>query len=245
MSRFHPTLASIKESYTQFTLTTPLAIIIAALIIGVSHVAYGVVIAQTSAPVASSTFTGKPLDDTDHIEGDVKSDVLVVEYSDPECPYCITLHPTMKQVHSNYGDKVAFVYRHFPLTQIHPHAYDESKAIACAATLGGTKKFYEYIDALYGYKSSQQTTELPSSGKEDIAVNIGLDKAAFLACENDPTTATTIDASINDGAQAGVQGTPTSFVLHKTKKGYEVVAAIDGARPYEYIKAAIDQALAE
>jgi protein-disulfide isomerase len=105
--------------------------------------------------------------------------------------------------------------------------------------------FYDYIDALFGYKFNNQTTQLPATGKEDIAGNVGLDKTAFLNCEKDQKTATTIDASLNDGAQAGVQGTPTSFVLRKEKDGYRVVATIDGARPYEYIKAAIDQALAE
>jgi protein-disulfide isomerase len=190
-------------------------------------------------------FAGKPLDDKDHIEGNAKSDIIVVEYSDPECPFCVQLHPTLKQIRNEYESKVAFVYRYFPLTQIHPHSYDESKAIACAATIGGTKKFYEYIDALFGYKSAQQTTQLPATGKEDIAANVGLDRAAFLTCEKDQATSATIDASLSDGVQAGVQGTPTSYVLQKTSKGYKIIATIDGARPYEYIKAAVDQALAE
>jgi protein-disulfide isomerase len=244
MSQIHSLFAKIQAFFRTFTLTTPVAIVIAALILGASHVAYGMVASTASNQAPAAMFAGKPLDDKDYIEGDASSDVIVVEYSDPECPFCVQLHPTMKQIRNEYEDRVAFAYRYFPLTQIHPHSYDESKAIACAATLGGTKGFYEYIDALFGYKSAQQTTQLPATGKEDIAANIGLDRNAFLACEKDQATAETIDASLNDGIQAGVQGTPTSFVLQKTKKGYAVIATIDGARPYEYIKAAIDQALA-
>ncbi len=243
MSTFHTFKTSLLHWFKTVTLTTPLAIILASFVLGGSHVVYGLVANGGSKPSAT-LFTGKPIDDKDHIEGNAKSEVLVVEYSDPECPYCVSLYPTMKQLRNEYVSKAAFVYRHFPLTQIHPHAYDESKALACAATLGGTQKFYEYMDALYGYKSTNQTTQLPPTGKEDIAANVGLDKAAFLACEKEQDTALAIDASINDGVQAGVQGTPASFVLLKTRKGYEIVATIDGARPYEYLKAAVEEALA-
>jgi protein-disulfide isomerase len=242
MSKIHSFITSVKHRAQQFTLTTPAAIIVAALILGSSHVVYGLVATGSGKP-AANIFAGKPIDASDYVEGDSKSDVLVVEYSDPECPYCISVYPTMKQLRNDYKDTVGFVYRHFPLTQIHPHAYDESKAIICAATLGGSKAYFEYIDALYGYKSAQQTTQLPSSGKEDMAANLGLDRAAFSECLTNQNTSTAVDASINDGVQAGVQGTPTSFVLVKTRKGYEIVATVDGARPYEYFKAAIDEAL--
>jgi protein-disulfide isomerase len=151
----------------------------------------------------------------------------------------------MKQLRNEYKDKVNFVYRHYPLTQIHPHAFDESKAIVCAQSVGGNSKALEYIDAIYGYKSAKQDTKLPATGKEDFAKNIGLDITAFSACMNNQKTADDVTASMSDGGAAGVQGTPTSFVLIKTRKGYEQVALIDGARPYTYFKAAIDQALAQ
>ncbi len=234
---------SFRHKLAAFKLTTPIAIIIAACILAGSHIAYGFIIKNTVTKVESSLFTGKPIDDKDHIEGNADSKVVIVEYSDPECPYCVTLHPTLKQVRTDYKDKIAFVYRHFPLTQIHPNAFNESKAIACAGTLNGTKGFYSYIDALYGYKLSNQTTQLPATGITDIAKNGGLNPATFAACMQAEDTALTIDTSVNDGVQAGVEGTPSSFVLVKTKKGLEVVAMLDGARPYEYIQAAIEEAL--
>lgn len=242
MSKLRTYISNLAAS---FQMTTPVAIIMASLILGGSHVAYALILSSNASAPQTTLFTGKPIDATDYIEGNAESDVIVIEYSDSECPYCVTLHPTLKQLRTDYAEQIAFVYRHFPLTQIHPQAYDEAKAITCAGTLGGAKKYYEYIDNIFGYKASNQTTQLPVGGRENIAKNIGLDLAAFKKCEQDQATATAVDVSINDGIQAGVQGTPASFVLLKTRKGYEVVAMIEGARQYEYFKAAIDQALAE
>lgn len=241
----HSSSHHIKRVFGSFKITTPIAIIIAAVILGGSHVMYGALAAGGTTKTAPALFAGKPIDASDYVEGNANSKVVVVEYSDPECPFCVSLHPTMKQLRTEYKDKIAFVYRYFPLTQIHPHSFDESKAIACAAILGGGSKFYEYIDAIYGYKSANQTTQLPATGKTDLALNVGLDKTAFEKCEANPATDNIINASLNDGIQAGVQGTPSTFVLVKNKKGYETVAMVDGARPYEYIKAAIDQALSQ
>jgi protein-disulfide isomerase len=226
-------------------LSTPGAVIIGSIIIAASILGYGFIMREGSTAAKMTQFAGKAIDSTDITEGNQKSKVLVVEYSDPECPYCITVYPTMKQLRNEYKDKVNFVYRHYPLTQIHPHAFDESKAIVCAQSVGGNSKALEYIDAIYGYKSAKQDTKLPATGKEDFAKNIGLDITAFSACMNNQKTADDVTASMSDGGAAGVQGTPTSFVLIKTRKGYEQVALIDGARPYTYFKAAIDQALAQ
>lgn len=234
---------SLSSLISSVTSSIPNAILAAALILALSHIAYGFIISGGTPSAPVTLFTGKPVDSMDYVEGKTDSKVVIIEYSDPECPYCITLHPTMKQIRTEYGDKVAFIYRHFPLTQIHPDAFDESKAIECAGTLGGTRTFYQYVDSLYGYKLANKTTELPATGKEDIAANVGLDKKAFAACLESDDTTLTIDSSTNDGVQAGVQGTPSSFILVKTKKGYEVIAMIDGARPYEYIEAAISEAL--
>ncbi len=241
-------MTPFKRFTSSFTTSTPNAIILAALILGVSHVIYGLVIAPKTPAAVVTYFTGKPIDTTDHIEGDSTSDVVVIEYSDPECPFCIQFHPTMKQIRNDYGNKVGFIYRHFPLVDKHPHAFNESKAIFCAGTIGGNAKFFAYIDALYGYKFPKQTAtdpspQLPATGKEDIARGLSIDPSLFAACMGNDNTSIAVDASVNDGVQAGVQGTPSTFVLKKTSKGYEVIALVDGARPREYLQAAIDEAL--
>lgn len=236
----------ITRSFSSLHFTTPVAVIVGALIIGGSILGYGFIMKPT-ASTNLQLFTGRPVDSTDYIEGNKKSDIFLIEYSDPECPYCISVHPTMKEIRAKYENKIAFVYRHFPLTQIHAKAYDESRAIACAGTVGGDKKYYEYIDALYGYKSTKQNTntpsDLPPTGKEDLARSIGLDIQAFTSCMNNQITANIVNTDMTDGITAGVQGTPSSFLLVKSKKGYEVVAMIDGARQLQYFEAAITQAL--
>lgn len=241
----HIIVRGLKKVGRLFVFNTPTAVILGAIIIGASILGYGFIMRDGQNTTAMAMFMGKPIDQTkDIVEGNQKSKVIIVEYSDPECPFCVTVYPTMKQIRNEYSGKVSFVYRHFPLTQIHSHAFDESKAVACAYSMGGSKKAMEYIDAIYGYKSSKQTTQLTATGKEDLAKGIGLDAGAFTTCVNAQTTADTITASMNDGVAAGVQGTPSTFILIKNRKGYQVLTMIDGARPYAYFKAAIDQALA-
>ncbi|MBP6948497.1 MAG: DsbA family protein [Candidatus Pacebacteria bacterium] len=226
-----------------FTLSTPLAIIIASMIIAGGLMGYGFITSNAQPAVVRKAFAGKTIDSSDYITGKQNSKVMVVEYSDPECPYCIQLSPTLKKLQADYGDKVGFVYRHFPLTQIHKNAFDESRAIACAGKIGGSSKYYEYINALYDYKMSKQSATLPSTGKEDFARTIGLDQTAFATCMKEKQTEQEVTNSIDEGVRAGVQGTPATFVLLKTKKGYDVVSMVDGARPEEFFKAVIDEAL--
>lgn len=237
---------SKKHHRKGFTLTTPIAIIFAAIIIAGGLMGYGFIMANggSSNAVPKPLFKGKAIDTSDFVEGKTNAKVFIVEYSDPQCPYCAQLYGTMKQLRTEYESKAAFVYRHFPLTQIHKNAFDESRAIACAGKIGGKEKFYAYIDTLYGYENSKQSTDIPATGKEDFASSIGLDMTAFSLCMKDNQTAQLVNDSITDGIAAGVQGTPSTFILVKTKKGYEQITMIDGARPIDFFKTAIDEALA-
>ncbi|MCF7843342.1 DsbA family protein [Candidatus Gracilibacteria bacterium] len=238
-----------KGSKSGFILTTPVAIIIASIIISLGLVSYGSITNGGSTAEKNKQFAGRSIDSTDYVTGKVDSKVIVVEYSDPECPFCVKLYPTMKQLHDKYDDRVTFVYRHFPLVSIHPKAFDESRAIACAGTIGGGKALRSYVDALYGEKFSTQNPNtlqfqpLPQNGKELIAKKIGLDNEKFSSCMNTGQTAKNVEESMKDGVTAGVQGTPSTYVLIKTRKGYDVVTMIDGAQSVEYFEAAIDQAL--
>lgn len=233
-----------KHTRKGFTLTTPMAIIVAAIIIAGGLMGYGAITQGGGNAVPKPLFKGKAIDATDYVEGKTNSKVFVVEYSDPECPFCGQVSSTIKQLRTDYAGKVAFVYRHFPLTQIHKNAFERSQAISCAGKVGGTEKYYAYIDAYYGYETSKQSTDIPKTGLEDFARTIGLDTTAFSSCMKNNETAQLVTDSITDGAAAGVQGTPSTFILVKTKKGYEQVSMVDGARPIEYFKTVIDEALA-
>lgn len=227
-----------------FVLTTPLAIIVASIVIAGGLMGYGLITQGNSANATpKAMFKGKAISDTDYVEGKVDSKVVVIEYSDPECPFCGQVSATIKQLRSEYGDKAAFVYRHFPLTQIHKEAFDRSRAIACAGKVGGSTKYYQYIDTYYGYETSKQSTQMPATALNDFAKTIGLDMTAFTTCMKENQTGQLVTDSVTDGATAGVQGTPSTFILVKTKKGYEQISMVDGARSLDFFKTAIEEAL--
>ena len=212
--------------------------------------------APNFAPAQVTAFKGRAIDATDYVEGDKDSRIVVIEYSDPECPFCIRYHPTMKQLRAEYKGKIAFIYRHYPLTQIHPQALDLAKTLACAGKVGGATKYYDYLTAYYdnrsdAWKKVGENAGLPpfsSTGKEDIAKLVGLDVSAFNSCVKNNDTEKIVQDSITDGNTLDAQGlplvngVPATFVLKKTATGYDVVGNVPGAYPYESVKAAIDQA---
>jgi protein-disulfide isomerase len=248
MNKINHYFKTIIKYIKRIKLTTPVAILLGAIIISAGIVSYGFITRTNTIKTKDTTFAGKVIGDNEPVEGKESSKVIVMEYSDPECPFCILVYPTLKQIRTEYAGKIEFVYRHFPLSDKHPNAFNESKAIICSGKVGGSKKYFEYMDALFGYKVPKQNQEnsspqLPVAGRQEIALGLGLDGASFSSCMSEKQTDNEITTSYNDGITAGVQGTPTTFILIKNKKGYEVVALVDGARPYEYFKAAIDEAL--
>ena len=184
-----------------------------------------------------------PVSDADHIMGSPDAEVIVVEYSDFECPFCARFHPTMEQIMSEYGEsgKVAWVYRHFPLDQIHKDARPSAEASECVAELNGNDAFWEYMGKLFENTPESLSTENLIAN----AIAVGVDEAAFNECVESGRHADTVDAMYQDGlgaAEADPQfGTPYSIVMKKD--GTQVV--IPGAQPYSVVKQVIDSLLAE
>ena len=89
-----------------------------------------------------------PINDEDHSLGNKNAGVQIVEFSDMDCPYCKSFNNTIDQLIEMYGDKIGVVYRHFPLTQLHPNAKTEAEATECAAELGGNTAFWQYFNKL-------------------------------------------------------------------------------------------------
>ena len=98
--------------------------------------------------IEASLINMKPISDSDHILGDKNAPVKIVEFSDTECPFCKRFHTTMQQVVKDSNGQVAWVYRHFPLDQLHSKARKEAEATECAAELGGNEKFWAYLNRL-------------------------------------------------------------------------------------------------
>lgn len=247
MSTIKHTLKTIYQKVSSFSINTPAAIVIAALLLSASHVGYAYITnnGRGAPQTAKALFAGKPIDGSDLATGNTKSDVIVVEYSDTECPFCASLQPTIAQLKKEYSNKIGFVYRYFPLTQIHPNAFDEARALYCVGKIAGAEKRASYIDEIFSYKTTNKNMTLPKNGKEDLAKNIGIDGKQLTDCLNTQEPGDAVTASLNDGVTAGVEGTPATFVLVKTRKGYEVVSLISGAQSYQYFKAAIEEALSK
>ena len=87
---------------------------------------------------------------SDHFRGNKNASVKLIEYSDFQCPYCQRFHPTMQQMLSEYSDKVAWIYRHFPLDSIHPQARPAALASECVFELGGDEAFWKFADEVLG-----------------------------------------------------------------------------------------------
>jgi protein-disulfide isomerase len=166
----------------------------------------------------------------DHVFGDPKAPVTIIEYSDFQCPFCSRFHPIMKQVMETYAGKVKWVYRHFPLS-FHPHAEPAAEAAECASEQG---KFWEYADKLFENQSS-----LGDDLYARLASDLGLDKSSFDACLKSDKYLERIASDVQGGANAGVSGTPGSFVIDADGNA----KVIKGALPFETVASVIDQAL--
>ncbi len=226
-------------------LSVPMAIVIAgALVAGAVY--FSSVKTQDKAQSDKQLNTGstslenmRAVSEADHVRGNPDAPIKIVEYSDPECPFCKTFHATMRQVMDEYGKegKVAWVYRHFPIDSIHPKARKEAEALECANDIGGPEKFWMYLDRLFEITPSNNgldPAELPK-----IAEYAGLDVAKFNTCLKSGRHAERIEQDLENAAATGGRGTPWSIVIARDGKKYP----INGAQPYEVMKQAIDFAL--
>lgn len=179
-----------------------------------------------------------PVGSNDHILGNPNAKIMIVEYSDLECPFCKTFHATMTQVMNEYGEsgKVAWVYRHFPLA-FHPKADKEAQATECVAKLGNNKKFWEYTNKIFSITPSNNNLDLSLLPK--LAKEIGIEETAFNACLESGETKPIVDAHLSSGVKAKVNGTPHSLIVVNKK----VVGTINGAQPFEVVKPMLDALL--
>lgn len=174
-------------------------------------------------------FQGRPVSSEDHILGNPNAKITIVEYSDIECPYCKVFHDTMHKVVNDSKGEVAWVFRHYPIPQLHPKAFREAEATECAFEQGGNDLFWKYLDRMFEVTPSNnglEESELPK-----MAEYIGLDVSVFNTCLNSGKFKDKIQADIDDGSKVGVNGTPSSFVLKKGK----VLETFPGALPYAEI----------
>lgn len=224
----------------------PGAIVFAGLIIAVAIIFSGGFGGGTDSGVqAAANTNGKSqkellalakIQPDDWVRGDRNAKVYILEFSDPECPFCKVFDKTMHQVMDEYGTQVAWVYRNFPLESLHPKAPREAQAIECAGELGGNDKFWAYADRIYEITPSNNG--LPETALPEIATYVGLDKTAFMECLDSGRHAADVNADLQQALDMGGTGTPYSFVVTK-----DSIKPILGAQPYSTVKSMIDSAL--
>ena len=174
----------------------------------------------------------------DHVRGDKNARVLLIEYSDLECPFCKRFHPTAKQVVDAYKGQVAWVYRHFPLDQIHSKADKEAEAVECAKDQGGEDSFWKMTDKIFEVTPSNNGLNLDDLPK--LAGEIGLNASTLKSCLDSSKYAAHVEEDYQGGVKAGITGTPGNILLD-TKTGKTKL--IPGAVPFDQFKVAIDDLL--
>jgi protein-disulfide isomerase len=168
-----------------------------------------------------------PVSPRDHVEGPLDASEVLVEYGDYECPYCEAVLPTLKEIQSRMGDSLAFVYRHFPLPNIHTHAWKAAEAAEAAAAQG---RFWEMHERLFQRQ--------PALDERDLVVyarDLGLDPSRFTLDLTAGMHSAHVDEDFRSGVLSGVNGTPTFFINGIRHEGsYDVeslLSALHGLRP--------------
>lgn len=167
--------------------------------------------------------------ENDHVRGNPDARVLLVEYSDFECPFCQRHHPTMQSILQKYGDQVAWVYKHFPLS-FHPQAMPAALASECAAEQG---KFWEFADAVFERQEDMKTRG--AQFFNDLAGQLGLNSDQFKTCFDSQKYQAKVNADMAEGQANGATGTPATFVNG---------ILISGAVPQAQLEQVIDRELA-
>lgn len=193
---------------------------------------------ETAVPVIADQATQQtkagvpaPVTEADYIRGNPNAPIVMIEYSDYDCPFCQQFHATMKQIMDEYGvtGHIAWVYRQYPLTQLHPNSPKISEAALCVGKLGGNEAFWKFTDTVYNSRNIDEATNV--TRLPDFAGTAGISESDFVSCLTSGETKETLVASIEDGFNAGVRSTPYTVLTVGDQQ-----AVISGAQPYEVVK---------
>jgi protein-disulfide isomerase len=166
-----------------------------------------------------------PVGDRDHRQGSIDAPITLVEYGDYECPYCRSVYHAVKELQEVLGDRLQYVYRHLPITTVHPHAQLAAEAAEAAAAQG---KFSEMHAALFEHD------QLDQASLNQYAADIGLDLDQFRRDLAEHRYAGKVDQDFRSGIGSGVNGAPTFFVNGER---------YDGAWDLESLREAVEKPL--
>jgi len=161
--------------------------------------------------MAQNSTMEPPVSGRDHVLGPESARVTLVEYGDFECPHCAIAYPLVKELHQRFGDRVRFVFRHFPLTNVHPHAQAAAEASEFAAA-GGV--FWQMHDILF-----EQQKQLADGQLTRLAAGLKLDQDALSNALRDHTFLPRVKEDFLGGIKSGVKGTPAFFINERRHDG--------------------------
>lgn len=188
-----------------------------------------------------------PVTKNDHVLGNLSTaEIVIVDYSDLECPYCKILHETLMLTYKDFEStgKVAWVYRHFPMS-FHTKAPKEAEAAECVNELGGNDLFWDYIHMVFANTPSNDG--LDPKDLTVFAEKVGVDKTAFESCLTSGKYAQKVKESYENTMKlTGVEASPFTVIVDKGKPIPLVDANGEGygaGLPHSAMKALIDQLL--
>ncbi len=222
-------------------LSVPIAIVIAGTLIAASLYMVGGgnarnVFENSKAPTAA---LAPKVTADDHILGNPNADVIIIEYTDLECPFCKQFHGTIKQIMSEFGTdgKVAWVIRNFPLASLHENAPRLAESAECVASLAGNEAYFKFLDVLFDKAPLNERTDM--SRLNEYAVLAGADSEKFTTCLNEGTFKSKVEQQFKDAIATGGQGTPHNILVTKDGKN----TPLSGAQPYATVKSVIETLL--
>ncbi len=145
-----------------------------------------------------------PVNERDHAQGSAKAAITLVQYGDYECPYTRQSTNVVRAIQQELGEQLRFVFRNFPLTEIHPHALHAALAAEAAAAQG---KFWQMHDYIFHHQHTLEDSDL-----EQFAEAVGLDMQQFALDVAEQRSLARIEEDVEGGERSGVQGTPTFFI---------------------------------
>src|SRR3989338_7428855 len=211
-----------EQSVQKNSLTVPIAIVIAGVLIaGALYLSRGGSTQPATSqgqdtqaqPTVNREIIVRPVSTRDHILGNPDAPVGFIVYTDLECPFCKSFHNTMHKIVDTYGKdgKVAWVYRSFPLPQLHPKAPAEAVATECVSMLAGNTAYWSYVDSLFQITPSNNGLDLAELPK--LAKNLNIDESRFTACSTDEKNTAAVQKDYEEAISAGGQGTPFSVIV--------------------------------
>ena len=185
---------------------------------------------ESDAAVHDGLDLAMPVTGADHVQGPASAPVVLVEYGDYECPYCLNAWPVVNELRRELGDRLAVVFRHFPQSSIHPHASVAAQAAEAAAAQG---KFWEMHDLLFRNQQALDSLDLTH-----LALQAGLEVYRFQSDLERAAHLRRIREDMAGGSRSGVNGTPTFFINGRQYRGpitlqamREAIESATAARP--------------